>query len=282
MSAGRDKGEQGEEFLLGAAGEGNALPALIPAFFEKAQAHRQIEQLLKGQPPPGQSQSLLILREVDVFDGELHRRQPVGLTDGLGQGFGQAPGAVQGLLGQGGQQVVADPRRQPVDRHDATGEALFSHPLEDGVDHSAAAALDLHRPIKDILLPRPDRPLHIALVEEGEVEGGGVVHHLHLDQLQPLPDAGQPGVLRGHGVHAYPALQRGVSDGVQLPPVLVVPGVPGQQIAGGGQSQFFQLLGPDLSHPRKRVHRRAPRNGHSGAPLPDQQIFLLYHSFLGE
>ena len=29
------------------------------------------------------------------------------------------------------------------------------------------------------------------------MEGSSVIHHLHLDQLQPLPDAGQAGIAEG-------------------------------------------------------------------------------------
>ena len=180
----------------------------------------------------------------------------MGLPDGLGQGLGQAGGAGEDLPGEGGHQVVGDPRRQGVDGHDPAGVLLAASPLEDGVDHGAPAALLFHRTEEDVLLPGPDGPLHIALVEEGEVEGAGLIHHLHLDQLQPRPDAGAAGVLGGHGPDAHPGAQGGLADGVLLPPVLIVPGVVLQQVGRPRQPQLGQLFGPLLPHARQGAHRR--------------------------
>ena len=164
--------------------------------------------------------------------------------------------------------MVGDARRQAVDGHDAAGETLLAHPLEDGVDHGTAAALLLHSAEEDVLLPGPEGLFHIALVEKGEVEGAGVVHHLQLDQLQPLSDAGFPWVLRRHGGNADPALQGGVPDGVHLPPVLVVPGIIGQQVGGGGQAQLVQLFGPYLPHAGEFGKRSVRSHGHGGPSFP--------------
>ena len=150
--------------------------------------------------------------------------------------------------------MVADPRSQGVDRHDPAGHRLPAGPLKDGVGHGAAAPLLLHRAEEDILLPGPDRPLHIALIEKREIEGPGVVHHLDLDQLQALPDTGPSGVLRGHGRDAHPGPQRGLTDGADLSAVLIVPGIVGQQVTCGLDPQLGQLLGPLLSHPRQLRH----------------------------
>ena len=137
---------------------------------------------------------------MDVPIGEFRLGQLVVQTDPTGQGLGHILGTgAHHLLGEGAEQVVGDPRRQGVDGDDAAGEVLLAHPLEDGIDHGAAAALLLYHAVKNIFLSGPEGPLHIALVEEGDVQGPRLVHHFQLYQLQPLADAGEAGVLRRHG-----------------------------------------------------------------------------------
>ena len=185
---------------------------------------------------------------MDVFQGKLRRGQAVLLTDVLGQSLGRLSGAGQGLTGEGGQQMVGNPSRQPVNRHDTAGKRAPVNSLKNWVYHRSPPALNLHGAVKDVLLARFDGPLQVALVEKGEVERAGIVNYLYLDQLQSLPDTGQPGMLRRHGGHAYPALRRSVPDGVDFSAVLVVPGIPGEKVPGGGQSQLLQLFGPGLPH----------------------------------
>lgn len=144
--------------------------------------------------------------------------------------------------------MIGDPRSQPVDGHDAAGKGLAVRPLEDGIDHGAAAALLLDSAEEDIFFPGPEGFLYISLVKEGEVKGSGVIHHLQLDQLQPLADAGLPRVLRRHGGHTYPLSHRGLPQSIYLPPILIVPGIVGQQVGGLGQPQLGQLFRPRLSH----------------------------------
>ena len=68
-------------------------------------AERQMKQLLKGQPPPGQLKGLFIRWKMDVFYGKLRCRQMVVLPDMLGERLRQLVGAREDLPGQGGQQV---------------------------------------------------------------------------------------------------------------------------------------------------------------------------------
>ena len=145
--------------------------------------------------------------------------------------------------------MVGDPRRQGIDRDDAAGEVLLAHPLEDGVDHGAAAALLLHHAVEDVLLSGPEGPLHIALIEEGDVQGPRLVHHLQLYQLQPLADVGEAGVLR-HGGDAHFLPQGGGADGV------------GNQIGAPDQAQLLQLLGPHLAHAGKLCEGGIQRDLH--------------------
>ena len=189
---------------------------------------------------------------MDVPIGELCLGQLVVQPHPPGQGLGHILGTGgHRLLGEGAQQVVGDPRRQGVDGDDAAGEVLLSHPLEDGVDHGAAAALLLHHAVKDIFLSGPEGPLHIALVEEGDVQGPRLVHHFQLHQVQPLADAGEAGVLRRHGGDAHLLAQGCGADGVHLPPVLIVPWKVGNQVGAPDQAKLLQLLGPHFAHAGK-------------------------------
>ena len=130
-----------------------------------------------------------------------------------------------------------------------SGHILPPRGLEHRIDHGAAAVLHLQNAVKDVLLPHFQGLFHIALIEEGEEEGGGAVHGSCLHQLQPLPDAGQAGALRDHPLNAHLLPRRSGGDGVYLPPVLVAAGIEGQQVAGGAQAQLFQLGGPGGAHP---------------------------------
>ena len=199
LGPGEGKGEAGEKFLHGPGRDG-AAQHVSPPPLQHGQTGGQVEELLEGQPPPGQLQGLEGLWEVDVPIGEFRLGQFVVQTHPTGQGLGHILGTgAHRLLGEGAEQVVGDPRRQGVDGDDAAGEVLLSHPLEDGIDHGAAAALLLYHAVKNIFLSGPEGPLHIALVEEGDVQGPRLVHHFQLYQLQPLADAGEAGVLRRHG-----------------------------------------------------------------------------------
>ena len=200
---------------------------------------------------------------MDVPIGELRLGQLVIQTHSPGQGLGHILGAGgHCLLGEGAEQVVGDSGRQGVDRDDAAGEVLLAHPLEDGVDHGAAAALLLHHAVEDVLLSGPEGPLHIALIEEGDVQGPRLVHYLQLYQLQPLADAGEAGVLRRHGGDAHFLSQGGGADGVHLPPVLIVPWKIGNQIGTLDQAQLLQLLGPHLAHAGKLCEGGIQRDLH--------------------
>ena len=116
------------------------------------------------------------------------------------------------------------------------------------------------------------------------MEGAGLVHHLHLDQLQPRPDAGAAGVLGGHGPDAHPGAQGGLADGVLLPPVLIVPGVVVQQVGDPLQPQPGQLSGPLLPHARQGGYRGIQCDGH-GRSLPSCGLTalmgILYHNRAG-
>ena len=212
---------------------------------------------------------------MDGGEGKLRRRQVVGLAHPLGQGVRHPPGAGQGLAHQAGQQVAGYPGGEGIDGDDAPGDVLAVRPLEHRVGHGQAVALALHLAIEDIVLPGQQGPLHIALVEKGQVQGAPLVHHGHLDQIQPLSDAGEPGVLGHHGPHAHPHPLRGLADGIDLPPVLVVPGVIGQQVPGGIQSQMRELFGPDLSHAGKLRQRGVRCDGHGSASFLCDLLFIL-------
>ena len=246
---------------LGRNGKARLLPAPV---LQEGQAHGQVEELLKGEPPPGQVQGLLILGEVDVPQGKFQFRQLIVLAEAGGQRLGEAARAGQSLLGEGGQQVVGDARGEVVDGHDTPGDIGPVCPFKDGIDHGAAAALLLHGAEEDILLPGLESPLHITLVEEGEVQDPSLVHRLELYQLQPLPDAGETGVFRRHGGDTHPRSQRGLADGVHLPPVLVVPGVTEKQIPCLLQAQLAELPRAHRPHAGELGQRGVQRHDHRG------------------
>ena len=146
--------------------------------------------------------------------------------------------------------------------------------LKDRVYHAPPPALYLHGAVKNVLLPGFYGPFHITLVKKGEMQRSGIVNHLYLNQFQSFSDAGQPGMLRRHGGNAHTTLQRGLSHIVNLPSVLVVAGVPGQQVAGGGQTQLFQFPGPGLPHARERSQRGGAGNIHGGGLLSELMLYF--------
>ena len=183
------------------------------------------------------------------FDGEFQGGQVVFPPELQGQTVGQRRRQGQRLGDPPRHAVVGHSRRQGIDGHDPPGHVLPSRGLKDGVDHGAAAIAFLHRPIKDIFLPRLQAFFHIALVEEGQGQAAAVVHRPGFYQIQPPSDAGQAGMLCDHPLNTHLFLRRGPANGVDLPPVLVAAGVVGQQVAHGVQVQFFQLLCPGGTHP---------------------------------
>ena len=84
----------------------------LPPPAEPLQPDGEEEQLLKGQPPPGQVQGLGALREVDVLIGELNPAQVVLPPHAVRQHVWQDVRAGGEALADGpGQDQLADPQR---------------------------------------------------------------------------------------------------------------------------------------------------------------------------
>ncbi len=238
----RPRGGEGEQLQKRGSlpgWDGMSRPQLTP-IAQETESHRQIKQLLKGQSP---SCRLLHLVGGRVVDGG-HRlpffHQLVLLEDGGGQGLLHLLSALRHRFsGEDAHHVVGDTRRQMVNGDDTPRKIALPHLFEDGAIHGAPPPLFLHRTAEDIFLPRLHGPLDVALVEEGDVEGTAPVHHLHLHQLHPLADAGEPWVLRRYGGDAHPLSQGCVADRIEGASILVSPGIGEKQLFYRRNPQFF-------------------------------------------
>ena len=223
--------------------------APAPPLPQQGQSQGEVEELLEGEAPPGGVQGGLVGGKVDAPPAVRRRGEPVPRQQIVGQSLRRGRQLLDGPLHQPGQQVVGDPRRQGVDRHDAPAGPGPLRPLKLGVGHLPVAAHELHPTVEDVLLPPVEGLPDIALVEKGHQHGGGPVHHLEPGHVQALSDVHAPGLLRRHDPDAAQLPHRGLGDGIDLPPVLVASGEVAHQVSGHPEAQLFQTLGPGLPHP---------------------------------
>ena len=228
--------------------EGRAAPP-APPLPQQGQPQGEVEELLKGEAPPGGVQGGLVGWKVDAPPALRRRCQTVPGQQAVRQGLRRRGQLPEGPLHQPGEQVVGDPRRQWVDRHDAPAGPGPLRPLELGIGHLPVAAQELHPAVEDVLLPPVEGLAHIALVEEGHQHGGGVVHHLEPGHIQAPADVHAPGLLRRHDPDAAQLPHRGLGDGIDLPPVLIASGEVAHQVPRRPEAQLLQALGPGLPHP---------------------------------
>ena len=226
---------------------------------EPGKAQGEEEELLKGQPPPGQAQGLVPLRKVDVLHGVGGGAEGVLPPDGGGQQLRHGVAAlVQGLADGPGEEELAEPRRQGIDGHDAARPLPQALPLHDGAGHGLAEEAALRLAVKEIGLPHLEAVFEPALVEEGQVQHPGLVHRPDLHKVHPLADVGKGGSGGDHGGHAGALPGDELGDLPGLPPVVVGPGVEAQQVPQGPDLQPLQdlgLLGPDAPQDRYRARQ---------------------------
>ena len=175
----------------------------VPPGAQPPQPQREEEQLLKGQPPPRQLQRLRRGGEVDVLIGEADVAEMMLLPHVVGQRVGQdAPAGVQPLPDGAGENELAHPGGEGIDRDDAPGLLAPARRFHHRVDHPAAVAGALGPAIKNVGLPGGQAALQPRLVEKRHVQRAGRVHRPQLYQLQPPPRPGQRGRRGHHGLHA--------------------------------------------------------------------------------
>ena len=240
------EGERGIERLHVHAAAGRHVDHL-PALAEPIQADGEEEQLLKGQPPPGQVQGLRALREVDVLVGVLDAAELVLPPHLIRQHVRQDVGTGGKPLADGpGQNQLADPGGKGVDGHDAAGDLPPALRLHHGIGHLAAEEGALRPAVEDVRLPLVQVVLQPRLVEEGHVQGAGVVHRPELYQVQPPADMGDGGGRRHQGRYAGGLAGHQVRDAAELGAVVIGPGEVGDQVPQGGDAQLAQGFGPLL------------------------------------
>ena len=227
----------------------------FPPPAEPPEPQSEKEQLLKGQPPPGQLQGLRPLGKVDVFIGVAGAAELVPPPDLVGQNVRQNVRAgVQSLADGPGENQLADPGGEGIDGNDAARGLPAALGLHDGVRHPAAEEISLRLAAEDIGLPGPETVFQPGLVEEGHVQGPGLVHRPDLYQIQAFADVGDHGRRGHHGGDAGGLAGDQVRDAAGLGPVLIAPGKPGDQVPETADAQFIQSLGPlfadtlDIAH----------------------------------
>ncbi len=188
LGPGEGEGKQRLKFLRGRGGKDG--PRLVlPPPAQQSQTARETKELLKAQPPPGQSQGFLVRREVDVSAGVLRGGQMVRLPQSVGQALRELSGTGLHTPGrQPRQQVIGHALGQGVHRHNPPRKAGPAHWFKDGVGHGPPAGRALYLAVEYILLPHSEGIFGIALVEEGNPRRPAVVHHPELHQLQPFAD----------------------------------------------------------------------------------------------
>ena len=225
----------------GAGGDGYRHPALSQAL----EADGEEEQLLKGQPPPGEVQGFRRGWKVDVFKGEARVAQLVVPADAVRQDVRQNGGAgVQSLADGPPQYQLADPGGEGVHGHDAPRDLPPPFRLHHWGDHLPPGAPALGPAVKNVGLSGMEIVFEPRLVEEGDVQNSGLVHRPELHQLHALPDPGDGGRGGRHGRAAGGPVLRQLRDGAEDRAVLVPPGEPGDQIPQGADVQLCQGLGP--------------------------------------
>ena len=123
----------------------------LPAGAEPLQPDGEEEQLLKGQPPPGQVQGLRALREVDVLIGVLDAAELMMLPHTVRQHVRQDVRAgVQPLADGPGQNQLADSGGKGIDGHDAAGDLPPPLRLHHRIGHLMPEEGALRPAIEDI------------------------------------------------------------------------------------------------------------------------------------
>ena len=247
----------------------------LPPGAQPLQADGEQEQLLKGQPPPGQVQRLRAFGEVDVLVGVFDAAEVVLPPHAVGQHIREDVRAgVQPLPDGAGQNELADPRRQGIDGHDAACELPPSLRLHNGGGHGFAEEVPLGLAVEDVRLALHQIVFQPRLVEEGHVQHAGVVHGPDFDEVHPLADVGNGRGRRDHGRHAGTLTGDQLGDLLRLGAVVIPPGEPGDQAPEVGNAQLFQGLRPlfadalDGSHIGVQVC-------HNVSPLPQDETIII-------
>ena len=126
-----------------------------------------------------------------------------------------------------------------IDRQQPPRQPLRPEALVAGVDHAEGAAHPLRPAEKDIVLP--GLQMEIGLVEKGQEQNPRLVCRPGSDHGLAAGQAGAYRRLRQHGADAHRRALLQLRHGAEAPPVLIVPGKIGQQIAHGKKAQPVQL-----------------------------------------
>ena len=228
-----------------------------PPLPQPPEAQGEEEQLLKGQPPPGQLQGLTAGGEVDVLIGVAHPAELVLPPDLVRQDVGQnIPAGVQPLADGPGEDHLADSGGEGVDGDNAARGLPPSLRLHHGIRHPAAEQVPLRPAIEDVGLPRLEAVFQPGLVEEGHIQGPRLVHRPDLYQVQALANVGHRGGRGDHGGDAGGFAGDQVRDAAGFGPVLIPPGEPGNQVPEGVNAQLSKGLGPLLADALDIAHVR--------------------------
>ena len=253
----RQQGAEPGEGLLADTADRRPADTCAPALHPQSQ--REAEELIKRKACLGGVQGLEIRRAVDGAQGKGKRTQPLPLPDVLRQRILHPRDRRHRLPDQPGDQFVAQPLGQRVDREQRGQCAPLGVRFKGGVGQREAAPRALHPPEK--AEHRPDRKAvrQVILIEKGDLTGSAVVKCPEFQQSHAILQAA-PARRGGHGQNdrlpragACRLLRPGKADHVA--PVLIGARKVEQQVGYGVQSQSGKLLRPLLAHTRQAEQR---------------------------
>ena len=222
------------------------------AAFQHPQPHRQGEQLLKDQPPPGLLDLLVAGGVVDGTDRLVEFPQAKPLPHRLGEHLRQGGGTPQRLVHQIGEHLGGEAGGEPVDgRKGAVGARRVDHRGA----HRPAQKVPLYPAIEEVGDIIVQLFQGIGVVEKGELHrAAGILHH-RLVELHAAPHPGLPQLFGHLGLHRTGPVQGGRVNLIGMGEIHIPPGIVQQQILDGVDPQFGQLGCPLGAHPSQGLYR---------------------------
>ena len=173
------------------------------------------------------------------------------------QGFRQLSGtSLQRMAYHTLEQVVGNPRRKGINRHNPSGNGLPPLPLQNRIGHSAAIALLLYQSVENVLLAHLDGFFKIALVKKRKVQGTTLIRRPEFEQIHSLSDPCKAWTLHHHGANADFFIKGRPSNQIALPAVFIISGKTIQKIHSFPNAKLLQLLCPGRTDSRKFCNRR--------------------------
>ena len=207
------------------------------------------EGIFENQPPFCQLRFLHGAGLVDGIVSPLRRQNAVLPPHRLGNDLRRRIADGQSLPHRLQYPRIVQPRRQRIHRqHPPGGHRGGIQGLVNGIGHIVSDKIPADCPIKDILLAVLQGIGGIAVVEEGQIQPGGMIRHLHLGQIQALANMVRPGMVHDHGFEAGGLIHLQFIDGHKPCPILIAPGKMADQIPEGENIQIFKLLGLGRPH----------------------------------